>query len=112
MNYERKVFAYKRYFLDFYEVQTKEVQKKIEWTLKLVETNEIIPSKYFKHIEGTNGLYEIRIEQSSNIYRIFSFLDSGKLIILGNAFQKKSNKTPKKEIEKALKIMQDYYSEK
>ena len=112
MNYERKVFAYKRYFLDFYGIQTKEVQKKIEWTLKLVETNEMIPSKYFKHIEGTNGLYEIRIEQSSNIYRIFSFFDSGKLIILGNAFQKKSNKTPKKEIEKALKIMQEYYNEK
>lgn len=72
----------------------------------------MIPSKYFKHIEGTNGLYEIRIEQSSNIYWIFPFFDSGKLIILGNAFQKKSNKTPKKEIEKALKIMQDYYSEK
>lgn len=67
--------------------------------------------KYFKHIQGTKGLYEIRIEVGNNIYRIFSFFDKGNLVVLGNAFQKKTQKTPKKEIEKALKIMEEYSNE-
>ena len=61
---------------------------------------------------GTKVLYEIRVEVGSNIYRIFSFFDKGNIVVLGNAFQKKSQKTPKKEIEKALKIMEEYYNEK
>lgn len=61
---------------------------------------------------GTKGLYEIRVEVGSNIYRIFSFFDKGNIVVLGNAFQKKSQKTPKQEIEKALKIMEEYYNEK
>lgn len=70
-----------------------------------------MPEKYFKHMEGTKGLYEIRVEVGSNIYRIFSFFDKGNIVVLGNAFQKKSQKTPKNEIEKALKIMEDYKNE-
>ena len=61
---------------------------------------------------GTKGLYEIRVEVGSNIYRIFSFFDKGNIVVLGNAFQKKSQKTPKQEIEKALKIMEEYYEDK
>jgi phage-related protein len=108
----RQVAAYKRYFLDFYEVQPFKVQRKIEWTLKLITIIKQIPEKYFKHIHGTKGLYEIRVEFESNIYRIFSFFDEGQLIILGNAFQKKTDKTPKKEIERALLIMEEYFDEK
>jgi phage-related protein len=104
----RKVIAYKNYFLDFYKEQNDKVQRKIEWTLKLIETNQQIPEKYFKHMTNTNGLYEIRVEVGSNIYRIFSFFDKGNLVVLGNAFQKKSQKTPKKEIERALKIKDEY----
>lgn len=78
----------------------------------MIRIERQIPEKYFKHIEGTKGLYEIRIEVGSNIYRIFSFFDKGNLIVLGNAFQKKSQKTPKSEIEKALKIMEEYFYEK
>lgn len=70
-----------------------------------------MPEKYFKHIAGTKGLYEIRIEVCSNIYRIFAFFDKGNLVVLGNGFQKKSQKTPKQEIERALKIMEEYYHE-
>ena len=70
-----------------------------------------IPEKYFKHVEGTKGLYEIRVEVGGNIYRIFSFFDKGNIIVLGNGFQKKTQKTPKQEIEKALKIMEDYQNE-
>ena len=65
----------------------------------------------FKHLEGTRGLYEIRVEVGGNIYRIFSFFDKGNLVVLGNAFQKKTRKTPKQELEKALKIMEEYQNE-
>lgn len=109
---QRQVIAYKNYFLDFYESQNDNVQRKIEWTLNLIQVTQHIPEKYFKHLEGTKGLYEIRIEVGSNIYRIFAFFDKGNLVVLGNGFQKKSQKTPKQEIIKALKIMEEYENEK
>ena len=108
---ERSVIAYKTYFLDFYENQDDNVQRKIEWTLNLVRITQHIPEKYFKHLEGTKGLYEIRVEVESNIFRIFSFFDKGNLIVLGNGFQKKTQKTPKQELERALKIMEEYQNE-
>ncbi len=109
---KRQVIAYKNYFLDFYESQIDSVQRKIEWTLNLIRVTQLVPEKYFKHIEGTKGLYEVRVEVGSNIYRIFAFFDKGNLVVLGNGFQKKSQKTPKQEIEKALKIMEEYENEK
>ena len=108
----RQVIVFKRYFLDFYEDQSDPVQAKIEWTLNLMRTIQQVPEKYFKHLEGTKGLYEIRVETGGNTYRIFSFFDKGNLVVLGNAFQKKSPKTPKQEIEKALKIMEEYFDAK
>jgi phage-related protein len=109
--FKRQVVAYKNYFLDFYEQLPDPVQAKIEWTLNLIQVTPQVPEKYFKHLEGTKGLYEIRVEVAGNIYRIFSFFNKGNLIILGNAFQKKTQKTPKKELEKALKIMEEYLNE-
>ncbi len=111
MAYDRQVIAYKNYFLDFYEEQPDNVQAKIEWTLNLIRVTRQVPKKYFKHLEDTKGLYEIRVEVGSNIYRIFSFFDKGNLVVLGNAFQKKTEKTPKQELEKALKIMEEYQNE-
>lgn len=108
----RRVVAYKRYFLDFYQLQTEEVQRKIEWTLNLLQTIDRIPSKYFEHLTGTDGLYEVRVELGSNIFRIFAFFDKGNLVVLGNGFQKKTQKTPKSEIERALKIKTEYEQEK
>ena len=112
MNFERQIFAYKHYFLDFYEGLEDNVQRKIEWTLNLIRVTKHVPEKYFQHLEGTKGLYEIRVEVSSNIFRIFAFFDEGNLVVLGNGFQKKTQKTPKREIEKALKIKAAYESEK
>lgn len=111
MKYNRQVVAYKNYFLDFYNDQSDIVQAKIEWTLNLIRVMQFVPEKYFKHIEGTEGLYEIRVEVGGNIFRIFSFFNKGNLVVLGNGFQKKSQKTPKQELEKALKIMEEYQNE-
>ena len=111
MKNDRQVIAYKNYFLDFYESQPDKVQAKIEWTLNLIKVTPKVPEKFFKHMQGTKGLYEIRVEVGSNIYRIFSFFDKGNLVVLGNGFQKKSQKTPKQEIEKALKIMEEYQND-
>jgi phage-related protein len=107
----RELKIYKRYFLNFYEEQTEDVQKKIEWTLGLLRDLEKIPEKYFKHIEGTKGLFEARVQVGNNIYRIFAFFDKGNIVVLGNGFQKKTQKTPKQEIALALKIMTEYFNE-
>jgi phage-related protein len=80
-------------------------------TFKLIETIQQVPEDYLKHIEGTDGLYEIRVQLGRNIYRIFCFFDGGKLIVLANGFQKKTQKTPKSEIVKALKIKREYETE-
>ena len=112
VRFERQVIAYKKYFLDFYIEQPNNVQAKIEWTLQLIRVTRQVPEKYFKHMEGTKGLYEVRVELRGNIYRIFAFFDKGNLVVLGNAFQKKTQKTTKLEIDKALKIMEEYNHEK
>ncbi len=108
----RTVFLYKDYFTDFFENQKQKVKAKIIWTFKLIETIKQVPEEYLKHLEGTNGLYEIRVKQGSDIFRIFCFFDAGKLVVLANGFQKKTQKTPKSEIEKALKIKQEYETDK
>lgn len=77
----------------------------------MIEITQQIPVEYFKHIEGTDGLYEIRIIQGSDTFRVFCFFDQGKIIVLANGFQKKTQKTPKSEIIKALKIKHEYETE-
>ena len=98
----RSVIFYKEYFESFFLKQNQKVKDKIIWTLNLIEEIQFIPETYLKHLEGTEGIYEIRVQQASNIFRILSFFDEGKLIVLANAFQKKTQKTPKQEIVKAL----------
>ena len=77
----------------------------------MIEAVPRVPETYPKHMESTDGLYEIRVQQGSDIYRIFCFFDHGKLVVLANGFQKKTQQTPKKEIEMALKIKAEYESE-
>ena len=107
----RTIFFYKDYFDDFYQNLRTKVKNKVLWTLRIVETLPVVPELYLKHIEGTDGLYAIRIQQGSDIFRIFCFFDHGQLIVLANGFQKKTNKTPKNEIDKALKIKIEYEHE-
>lgn len=87
------------------------MQDKIIWTLNLIEAQQKIPETYLKHLENTEGLYEIRVQQGSDIFRIFCFFDQGQLVVLANGFQKKAQKTPKQEIERALKIKEEYGNE-
>jgi phage-related protein len=108
----REVIAYKNYFEDFLLGQPRKVQDKIFKIIEAIETLERVPSNYLKSMEGTNGLYEARIQLASNIWRVFCFFDNGKLVILLNGFQKKTQKTPKNELEKALRLMKEYYQEK
>jgi phage-related protein len=110
-NKVRTVITYKSYFEEFFIKQKSKVQDKIIWTLDLIEELPRVPETYLKYLEGTDGLYEIRIKLGSDIYRIFSFFDEGKLVVLTNGFQKKTQKTPKQEIEKALKIKKEYENE-
>lgn len=112
MKKKRTIIFYKDYFEEFFIQQREKVKAKIIWTLELIEELERIPETYLKHIENTDGLFEIRIQQGSDIFRIFCFFDEGQLIILTNGFQKKTQKTPKNEIEKAIKIKKEYESEK
>lgn len=112
MEKQRELLFFKNYFLDFIDSLSQKVKDKIGYTLFLITVSERIPAKFFRHIDGTNGLFEIRVEFEGNIYRVFCCFDEGQLVVLFNGFQKKSQKTPHSEIEKALRIRKDYFRSK
>ena len=112
MNALRHIIFYKQYFLDFYLELPEKVQKKIEYVFKIIRNVRNVPKKFLDYITGTDGLYEIRIEFESNIYRIFCCFDKGKIVVLFNGFQKKTQKTPKNEIDLALKLKDEYFNSK
>jgi len=108
----REVVEFENHFSEFLKRQPVKVQNKIFKIIEAIETLERVPSNYLKMLVGTNGLYEARIQLGSDIWRVFCFFDKGKLVILLNGFTKKTQKTPKNEIEKALQLMQKYYDTK
>lgn len=110
MTTERKITFQGHYFQDFYIQQTNDVREKIGYVFRVIKTVDKIPEKFLKHLEDTDGLYEIRVEVGSNIFRIFCCFDKGNLVVLFNAFQKKSQKTPKQQIELAKKLKKEYFS--
>lgn len=112
MRKKRDLLFYKDYFQGFYDHQKPKVQKKILWTLRVIEDLDRIPESYFKHLEGTDGLYEIRVQSGSDIFRIFCFFDNNNLVVIGHGFQKKTQKTPVYEIDRAVKIKREYDDEK
>ena len=103
---------FKNYYKEFYVAQTKTVRDKINAVLKLIETQRMIPKKFFRIIEGSDGIYEIRVEIESNIYRIFCCLDSGAVVVLFHGFQKKTQKTTLREIKRAEAIKKEYIKSK
>lgn len=88
------------------------MQDKIIKILDIIEQVDRIPVTYLKYLEGTNGLFEVCVQLGSNIFRIFCFFDGNKFVVLLSGFQKKTQKTPKSEIDHAVKLMNDYYNEK
>ena len=108
----RTIKLYKNYYKEFYVAQTFEVRHKINQVLKLVETQRIVPAKFLRIIEGSDGIYEIRIELGSNIYRVFCCFDEGPVVVLFHGIQKKSQKTPPKEIRRAEAIKKEYLKSK
>ena len=106
----RKIRVYKRYFLDFIEQLSEGERRKIDYGLLLLKTQERLSTKFVKLIR--EGLFELRTEFNGNIYRVFFIFDDGQIVVLFNGFQKKTQKAPSTEIEKALKIKEQYYAEK
>ena len=108
----RQIVFYKEYFLEFYKDLDINLKDKIQYVFELIKQVDRVPEKFLSQITGSDGLFEIRIEYQSNIYRVFCCFDQGKLIVLFNGFQKKTQKTPKNEIEKAIRLMREYYENK
>jgi phage-related protein len=108
----RTAFFYEKHFERFFIRQNNRVKGKILWTIGLIEDIEVVPSNYLKSVTGTNGIYEIRVQTGSDIFRIFCFFDKENLVVIGNGFQKKTQKTPKNEIIKAIQIKLNYENEK
>ena len=108
----RHVIYYEDYYLNFFNAQKEEVRKKLNWTLQLISIQERIPEKFFKHITGSDALFEIRVEVGSDIFRVFSFFDKGNLVVLVNGFLQNTQKTPKSEIKMAEKLKKEYLETK
>lgn len=108
----RTIKFYKNYFTEFYFSQSDDVQKKIDYSFIMVETQRVVPKKFFRIIEGSDGIYEIKAEYAGNIYRIMCCMDKGAVVVLFQGFQKKTQKTPQKEIRMAEKLKKEYFKEK
>jgi phage-related protein len=109
---QRVITSYGKYFMEFYSSLDKGVQEKIDYAFEMIKIADKIPKKFFDHLTGTDGIYEIRIEYESNIYRILCFFDKGNLVVLINSFQKKTQKTPSNEIKMAEKLKKQYFIDK
>jgi phage-related protein len=107
---ERKIITYGGYFESFMSELDDKTQTKIQYGLMLLKTQDRMSTKFVKHI--IDGLFELRTEFNSNIYRVFFVFDGDNIVVLFNGFQKKTKKTPQREIEKALKIKAEYYADK
>ena len=108
----RKVIAYKNHFVDFYKKQDDKIQRKIEYVLDMVRFEKRIPKKFYKHLEGSEGIYEVRVITTFKSIRILCFQDKGDLVVLTNCFVKKTQKTPKKQIKLAERLKDEYLNEK
>jgi len=108
---KREIVIYGDHFWKFYHRLPAKAQEKIEYVFDLIRYEERVPAKFLKHMESTDGLYEIRVQVSKNIYRIFCFFDAGRIVVVLQGFQKKSQKTPKKEIALAQRLKHEYYGQ-
>ncbi|GHT34631.1 hypothetical protein AGMMS49574_22400 [Bacteroidia bacterium] len=110
MKQERKIIGFKHYYREFMQTLNAGEQRKIHYVLDMLATQERISSKFVKFI--CDGIYELRAEYESNIYRIFFIFDGDCIVVLFNGFQKKTQKTPESEIKKAIQLKNEYYGSK
>ncbi len=106
----RQILFFENHFLDFYKVQDEKLKFKIKNVLELIRQVDRVPEKFLKHVAEVDGLYEIRVEYNSNIYRIFCCFDKGNLVILLNAYQKKTQKIPLSVLDRAKKLKFEYFN--
>ncbi|MCF0208502.1 MAG: type II toxin-antitoxin system RelE/ParE family toxin [Bacteroidaceae bacterium] len=107
---KRKILTYGGYFERFLETLSEKEKLKIIYIISLLETQDRLPIKFIKLIK--ESVYELRMEYNSNIYRVFFIFDEGNIVVLFNGFQKKTQKTPRQEIEMALRLKREYYADK
>ena len=107
---KRRIVVFGKYFGEFLDGLTPKEREKVDYGLVLLKTQDRLPSKFVKHIR--DGLYELRTEYNSNIYRVFFIFDEDCIVVLFNGFQKKAQRTPANEISKALRIKDEYYEYK
>ena len=98
--------------MTFYKSQDDKIQEKIEYVLDLVRYEKQVPKKFFKYLESTDGIYEVRVITTFKSIRILCFFDDGQLVVLTNCFLKKTEKTPNSEIKLAEKLKKEYFIEK
>ena len=108
----RTIKLYGNYFVDFYLEQPDKVKDKIDYVLDMVRLVERVPEKFLKHLTATDGLYEVRVSTAFKNIRVFCFFDEGQLVVLTNCFIKKTQKTPKKELDLAHKLKHEYFKNK
>lgn len=108
----RTIIFFEAHFIDFYKTLDNKVKEKVKYVLEMIKQLERVPVKFLAPMTGYDGLFEIRVEYQSNIYRIFCCFDQGQLVVLFNGFQKKSQKTPIVEIERAMRLKEEYFKTK
>ena len=106
---QRVLLFYEDYFWELFETLNQESQEKFNRILRLISTTENISTSIFKHVTDSRGLFEIRISTLTGRYRVFFFDRNNRLIII-NGFLKKSSNTPKKELNKGIRIRKEYFT--
>ena len=96
---------------EFIDSMTDKQAQKVAWVLKLIEDLDIIPAQYWKKLTNTDDIFEARIQFGGNIFRILGFESGGRFVVLTNGFAKKTQKTPKREIELAEQRKKIYLKE-
>ena len=106
----RKIITYGGYFEAFMKTLSAKEQRKVDYVVSLLASQNRLPTKFIKHID--DELYELRVMWENNIYRVFFIFDEGDVVVLFSGFQKKTQKTPQSEIDKAIRIKEAYYADK
>ena len=110
MKVERTISAYKNYFRDFISSLSEAEARKVFYVIDMLKTQERVNAKFVKYLR--DEIFELRAEHGGNIFRVFFIFDDGNVVMLFNGFQKKTQKTPQSEINKAIQIKKEYYAGK